>query len=231
MNCMNKKAVIIFGISKVAEIVWSSMTEDRACKWEPVAFTVDRAYMETDEKFGLPVVAFEDLEKSYMPQEYRMIVAVGYHDMNKVRAQKCREAEEKGYELISYVHSKADISGSVTVGKNTIILNAASIGPFSNIGNDVCIFNNATISHHVTVEDHVWITSGSVVGGNSSVGDHCFLGINSTVAHNVQIGSNNFIGTNAVITKNTKKDSVYIVPDTPRYRLSTDQFIRLFRFD
>lgn len=228
---MSKENIIIFGTSKVAEIVYSCIEDDKECKWNPVAFCVDKDYLSENEKLGLPVVDFEQIEKEYSPQEYKMIVAIGYHKMNKVRAQKCAEAEAKGYELVSFVHSGADVPTNVTIGKNTIILNNVSIGPFSRIGNNVCIYNNATVSHHAVVEDNVWMTSGSVIGGNSSVGKNCFLGISSTIAHNIHIGDNNFIGTNAVITKSTEDDSVYIVPDTPKYRLTTDQFMRLFKFD
>ena len=37
-----------------------------------------------------------------------MFVAVSYSAVNKVRADKYAEAKQKGYELISYVNSKAD---------------------------------------------------------------------------------------------------------------------------
>lgn len=228
---MNKEDIIIFGTSKVAEIVYSCILDDKESKWNPVAFCVDTEYLTENEKFGLPVADFEEIEKKYSPQKYKMIVAIGYHKMNKVREQKCMEAENKGYELVSFVHSRADVPNNVVIGKNTIILNNVSIGPFSKIGNNVCIYNNATVSHHVVVEDNVWMTSGSVIGGNSRVGHNCFLGISSTIAHNIHIGANNFIGTNAVITKNTEDDSVYIVPDTPKYRLTTEQFMRMFKFD
>lgn len=228
---MNKEDILIFGTSKVAEIVYSSIIDDKECKLNPVAFCVDSEYWNEKEKFGLPVVSFSDVEKKYESSKFKMFIAIGYHKMNQVRAMKCAQAEEKGYQLVSFIHSKADVPDNVKIGKNTVILNNVSVGPFSTIGNNVCIYNNATVSHHVTVGDNVWMTSGSVIGGNSEVGNNCFLGINSTIAHNIHIGDNNFIGTKAVITKNTDNDSVYIVPDTPKYRLNTEQFMRMFKFD
>ena len=228
---MNKEKIIIFGTSKVAEIIYRCILDDTNSRWDPVVFTVDNNYRTESEKFGLPVVDFENIEKEYDTEKYKMIVGIGYHKMNRIREQKCAEAEKKGYQLVSFVHSGADISSNVEIGKNTVVLNNVSIGPFSKIGNNAFIYNGATISHHVTVEDNIWITSGTVIGGNSSVGSNCFLGINSTIAHNICIGSNNFIGANTVITKNTDKDSVYIVPDTPKYRLTTEQFMRMFQFD
>lgn len=228
---MDKKKLIIFGTSKVADILYSCIKDDLKSVFELTAFTVDEKYYQDKERYGLPVVRFEEVEKKYNPKEYVMIIAMGYHKMNSVRADKCREAEEKGYTLASFVHSKADVPSTVRIGKNVIILNGVSVGPFTSIGNNVCIYSGAVVSHHANVESNSWITSGTVIGGNSSVGENCFLGINSTIGHNVKIGNNNFIGANATITKNTEDDAVYILPDTPKYRLNTLQFMKIFKFE
>lgn len=228
---MIKEDIVIFGTSKVAEIVYSCIMDDPKSKWNPVAFTVDSNYRTYDEKFGLPVVDFETVEEKYSSQRYKMIVAMGYHGMNNVRAQKCKDAKEKGYQLASFIHSGADVPSNATIGENTIILNNVSVGPFAKVGDNVCIYSGATVSHHTEIGNHVWITSGTVIGGNSCVGDNCFLGINSTIGHNICVGSNNFIGAGAIITKSTENDAVYILADTPKYRLDAERFIKLFEFD
>lgn len=228
---MHKEDIVIFGTSKVAEIVYSCILDDPESRWNPVGFTVDGTYLTEGEKFGLPVVDFETVEENFSPQKYKMIVAMGYHGMNEVRARKCGEAKAKGYQLASFVHSGADVPGNAVVGENTIILNHVSVGPFAKVGDNVCIYSGATVSHHTEIGSHVWITSGTVIGGNSRIGDNCFLGINSTIGHNISIGSKNFIGAGAVVTKSTENDAVYIVADTPKYRLNTDRFIKMFRFD
>ncbi len=221
--------IVIFGISKVAEIVHTYITHDESFK--VAGFCVDRQYLAEETKFGLPVIAFEDIEKDFPPDKYKMLVAIGYHDMNKTREQKCKEAKDKGYELVSYVNKDADVAPNAKIGKNCIILNNVSVEPFVEIGNNVCLYCNATVAHHSKIDDNVWITSGTVVGGNSTVGKNCFLGINSTIGHNINIGAENFIGAGAVITKNTEDKSVYVNPDTPKYRLNVDQFMKLFKFD
>lgn len=228
---MNKKKVVIFGTSKIADIAYSSIRDDPGSDIEVIAFCVDAEYYQESTKEGLPVVKFEEVENIYPPDETAFFVAIGYHKMNTVREERCLAASEKGYELISFIDSRANVPSTVKIGKNVLILNGVDIGPFSEIGDNVCIYAGAVISHHVTIGSSVWITSGTVVGGNSVVGEHCFLGINSTVGHNINIGNNNFLGANAVVTKNTGDDSVYIVPDTPKYRLNTAQFMKLFKFD
>lgn len=226
-----KKDIVIFGTSKIAEVVFDSLQNDKAAVLNPVAFCIDAEYYQEKEKLGLPVVKFEEVEKYYSPRDYDLLVAIGYHDMNGIRAQKCEEAVRKGYQLATYVHSNVVMPSTAVIGANTIILSDVSIGSFTRIGDNVFIFPNAVVAHHVTVKDHVWITSGTVIGGNATIGERCFLGINSTIAHNTEVGRHNFIGANAVVTKNTKEDSVYIVPDTPKYRLDTTRFIKMFQFD
>ena len=220
--------VVIFGTSRVSEVIYSYIKEDKT--FNIAGFSVDREYFRDDKKFSLPVVPFDEIEKYFPPDRYKILVAIGYHQMNKIREQKCREAEAKGYELVSYVNKNADVASTSVIGKNCIILDNVSVEPFAQIGDNVCIYCNATVAHHSRIADNVWITSGTVIGGNSTVGKNTFLGINSTIGHNVKIGDENFIGASAVVTKNTEDKSVYINPDTPKYRLNTDQFMKLFKF-
>lgn len=221
--------IVIFGISKVSEVVFTCIKDDNS--FNVVGFCVDKEYLQEDTKFGLPVVAFEEIENIFPPNKVKMLVAIGYHKMNKVREQKCIDAEAKGYELVSYINKNADIASNAEVGKNCIILDNVSVESFVKIGNNVCLYCNSTIAHHSTIEDNVWVTSGTVVGGNSTVKKNTFLGINSTIGHNITIGEENFIGAGALVTKSSDDKSAFIMPDTPKYRLNTDQFMRLFKFD
>ncbi len=227
---MLKQKTIIFGIGVTADIVYDSITNDAETDIEVSAFCVDEEYYCMANKFGLPVVKFQEVEHSYSPEEYRMIVATGYQKLNAQRIKKCREVEEKGYFLSSFVHSRADISRTIrnSVGKNTIIVNNVSIGPGAVIGDNVGIFSGAVISHHTVIENNVWIAPGAVICGKSVVGENTFLGANCMLGDNITVGKNNFIGAGAVVTKNTENDAVYIIPNTPKYILESHQFVRMF---
>lgn len=221
--------IIIFGTSKVSDVVYTCIKDENA--FNIVGFCVDKEYIQESERFGLPVVSFEEVENTFPPDKFKMLVAIGYHKMNKVREQKCNEAKVKGYDLVSYINKKADVASNVEIGQNCIILNNVSVEPFVKIGDNVCLYCNSTIAHHSTIEDNAWVTSGTVVGGNTTVGRNAFLGINSTIGHNITIGAENFVGAGAIVTKNTDNKSVFVCPDTPKYRLNTDQFMKLFKFD
>lgn len=220
--------VVIFGTSKVAQSVYSFALEEGV--FNVAGFCIDSLYYQESQMFGLPVVKFEEIEMHFPPDQYRMLVAVGYHRMNHLRERRCAEAEAKGYQLCSYISPRATIATNVKLGKNCIVMAHASIEPFAQIGNNVCIFDNSTLAHHDIVEDNVWVGSGVIVAGGTRIGHHSFLGVGATIGHNIEIGAENFIGAHALVTKNTEVKSVYICPDTPKYRLNTDDFLRLTKF-
>ncbi len=128
---MSKK-VVLFGIGDFAQVADVYLTEDSP--HDVVAFTVDREYMEDTELAGRPVVAFEDLEELYPPGDFAMLVAIGFSGVNRARAEVCRKCKEKGYELISYVCSRATTWSDLTVGENTFVFEDNVIQPFVKIG-------------------------------------------------------------------------------------------------
>jgi sugar O-acyltransferase (sialic acid O-acetyltransferase NeuD family) len=213
--------LIIFGAGKIAKILYHYLKNT----FDIWGFTVDRSYIETDRIFELPVVPFEEISEIYPPSECKMVVAIGYHGMNKVREQKYQEAKNKGYEFISYVDDHVKKFDDVAIGENCIVLDNTTIQPFAEIGNNTIIWSNVTIAHGVKIGDNCWIASGAVVAGDASVQSNCFIGINASVGHNVTIGRANYIGANAQVCRNTDPDGVYIAEQATKFRLKSDQFI------
>jgi hypothetical protein len=58
-----------------------------------------------------------------------------------VRAEKCDDASNRGYELISYVSAKATTFSGFACGSNCFILEDNTIQPFVTIGNDVVMWS------------------------------------------------------------------------------------------
>jgi len=217
--------VIIFGAGKIADEAYFYLTNDSP--HEIVAFTVDSAYLTARENHGLPVIPFEEIQEQYPPVDHKMFVAVGYQDLNRFRARKYAEAKAKNYELISYISSRAANLGNVEVGDNCFVLEFATIQPCSRIGNDVFIWSGNHIGHHATIGDHCYIAGNAVISGNTRIGPYCFVGVSATIGHEVTIGAASFIGAGCLITKNAEEKSVYISPDTPKFRLDSSAFLRL----
>lgn len=199
--------VVIFGTTDNGELAHYYFTEDS--EHEVVAFTTDLEYKKADEFRGLPLVAFEELEKEYPPSEYKLFIAIGYSGVNEVRANKYQEAKKRGYEFVNYISSKANVFGNVKLGDNLFILEDNTVQPFVELGNNIVLWSGNHIGHHSVIKDHCFITSHVVVSGRCVIEERCFLGVNSTIRDHLTIASENVIGAGALILKDTKEKEVY----------------------
>lgn len=200
--------IIIFGSGDIAQIAKYYLDIDSP--HQVVAFTLDEAYIKEPVFEGLPVVAFETIEKHYPPHEYEMFVALSYTQMNRLREQKFNQAKAKGYKLISYISSKATYLSQYPCGENCFIFEDNTIQPYVRIEDNVTLWSGNHIGHHSIIRSHNFVSSHVVISGHCEIESYCFLGVNSTLAHWVKLASGTLLGAGAIISKNTEPDSVYV---------------------
>jgi sugar O-acyltransferase (sialic acid O-acetyltransferase NeuD family) len=217
--------IVIFGEGKIADEAYFYLKNDS--EHEVVAFAADHDFISKEEMFGLPVLPFEEITKNFSPLDFNMFVALGYQNLNKLRAVKYEEAKGKGYKLISYVSSKTANFGEIEIGENCFILENSSLQPCSKIGNNVTIWSNNIIGHHSTIEDHCYIAGHVCIAGHTTIGQYSFIGVNATIGHELIIGEKCLIGAGARVTKNADPKSVFIEPDTQKIRLDSDAFVKM----
>jgi sugar O-acyltransferase (sialic acid O-acetyltransferase NeuD family) len=222
------KQIVLFGTGKIAEVLLYCFRHHSDC--EVVACTANRSFLSGGAWQGLPVIAFEEVEQRYPPEQYAMFVAVGYQELNKLRARKYAEAKAKGYTLVSYVHPESGLPKDCEYGDNCFIMNNVMIHPRVRLGNDVFIWSGAMIGHHSAIGDHCWLTSCANISGVVTVGRSCFFAVNATVGHNLVIGDECFIGANALVTKCTENRQVFLAESTKPFRLDSHQFLRMSAF-
>lgn len=201
------KKVIIFGTGEFAQIAYVYLSQDSP--YEIAGFTVNQEYLNQPEMMGKPVFAFETLTETHPPSDYAMFVAVGFKGVNKARAEVYHRCKEKGYEMISYINSKAMQWGEIEVGDNSFIFEGNVIQPFVKIGSNTILWSGNHIGHHSTIGSHIFIASHAVISGNCTIGDYCFVGVNATIADGVTVAEANVIGAGALITRNTEPEQVY----------------------
>lgn len=205
---MDKAKVIVFGNGQGASANYAYLSQDSPC--EVAAFTVDREYIKEASLYGLPVVPFEDIETLYPPAEYKMSILISYRKLNRVRAEKYRQAKEKGYQLINYISSKASAFPGLNIGDNCFIWENASIGPFTSIGNNVFIGSGSVIGHHSIIKDHCFVSPHAVLLGSTTIEPYCLIGANSTIRDGgIVIARECVIGSGALISRNTREKGVY----------------------
>lgn len=222
------KPIVLFGTGKIAEVLlyYFRNHSERLV----VACTVDRDYLPGTEWQGLPAVDFDEVAQHYPPAEYEMFVALGYQEMNALRAGACARARDLGYTLASYVHPQSGLPRDCVHGDNCFIMNQVLIHPRVRLGNNVFVWSGAMVGHHSSIGDNCWLTSCANISGVVTVGSNCFLAVNATVAHGIEIGDECFIGANALVTKTTKPGEAYLVENTKPFRLSSRQFLRMSKF-
>ena len=213
--------VVLFGTGDFAQVACEYLRQDSP--HDVVAFTVHERYVEETELLGLAVVPFERLEELHPPSGCAMFVAVGFSGVNKTRRAMYEECRSKGYELISYVSSKAIHLGEVALGDNSFVFEANVIQPFVRIGSNVIIWSGNHIGHHSRIEDHCFIASHAVISGNVTIGEETFIGVNATFRDGVTVAPRCLIGAGALIMKDTEEGGVYSVRGTePRPMKSWD---------
>jgi sugar O-acyltransferase (sialic acid O-acetyltransferase NeuD family) len=217
--------IVVFGAGKIADEAYFYFKNDSP--HQVVAFTVDEAHLAAREKWGLPVVPFEGLESRYPPDDYAMFVAVGYQGLNAFRARKYAECKGKGYQLVSFVSSRASNFGGVEIGDNCFVLENVVIQPCSRVGSNVFLWSGNHVGHHASVGSHCYVSGQVILSGSAVIEPYCFIGVNATIGHEITVGEGSFIGAGALVTKNVFPRSVYIREDTPRYRLDAPSFWRL----
>ena len=214
--------IIIYGNGKIAGILYQFIRRS----YQVVAFTVDERVI-SDKKlfFGLPLVAFDKVEKDFPVKEYKMIIAVGYINMNNLRVQKYNEAKQKGYDFVNYIHPSVMIHDDFIIGDNNVIFDHVSIQPGASMGHSNYFWSNSVLAHGSSVEDGNWIASGVVISGDTKVGSRTFLGVNASIGHNIIVGDECFIGANSLVTKQTDAMSVWINRDAEQFRLDSKRFM------
>jgi sugar O-acyltransferase (sialic acid O-acetyltransferase NeuD family) len=221
---MNEKKLIIFGTGQIAQLAYYYFSSDS--EYSIQGFSVDKEYIESDDFFGLPVIAFEEIQASFPPEDYEMFIALSYSEVNSIRKKKYFAAKEKGYKLASYISSRATILNNMSIGDNCFILENNTIQPFVSIGNNVTLWSGNHIGHHSAICDHVFIASHVVVSGGVHIGSQSFLGVNATLINNISIGDGCVIGAGALVNSNVESHLV-IKSNASNSIFSTDELKKI----
>jgi hypothetical protein len=205
-------ALVIFGCGQIAQTA-----AHYAQAWgvgEVVAFAVDPGYRLTDSCLGRPVVTTDELRGAFPPDRHQAFVAVGYQELNALRARTVARLRGWGYALPSIVNPSS--RALVTTGANCLVIpGESSLEPYVTLGDDVFVWNAVSLSHFVTIGDDCWLSNGTVLGGNAAVGRGSFLGLGVTVNNHVNIGAGCLVGSGALVTRDLADGQALLPHATP----------------
>jgi len=220
--------IILAGNAITAQILHSYLTSDH--RYEVVGATVDDEFASKGGVEGLRTVPISNVGSAFPVGECRVVMAIGYSNLNKVRESMFDRLRKMSYGIETYVHPEARVHSRVPLGEGCVVLPGAVIEPFVTLGQDALVWCNATLAHHSHVAEHCWIASGAVISGQATVLRNTFIGVNATVVNGVTVGEYNIIGAAALVSKSTKPNSVHLARSAEPLRYSSDDYVKHFGF-
>lgn len=220
-----KKNLVIFGAGDIAQLAYHYFTADS--DYNVVAFTVDSQYVKAQEFCDLPLIAFEDIVEKFPPTDYSLFIALSYTKLNSIRKNKYVVAKQFGYDLASYISSRATILNQGMIGDNCFILEDNTVQPYARIGNNVTLWSGNHIGHHSVLGDHTFVASHVVVSGGVRIGEQCFIGVNATLRDHIKIGDRCVVGAGAILLGDAEPEGVYIAATTERSRVPSTRLRRI----
>lgn len=216
-----KKRLVIFGAGDIAQLAHFYFSTDS--EYEVVAFTVDRAYLSAQNFCGLPLVAFEDVDRAFPPDKHLFFIALSYSALNALRKNKYLAAKALGFRMASYVSSHATVLNGGAIGENCFVLEDNTIQPFASIGNNVTLWSGNHIGHHATVGDHCFIASHVVISGRVEIGEQCFIGVNATLRDHIKVGERCVVGAGVLLLADADQGGVYMGATVERSRIPSSR--------
>ncbi|AIW20300.1 acetyltransferase [Vibrio coralliilyticus] len=222
---MSKK-IVLAGNGITAEILHAYLNKDE--RYQVVGVVADDDFVKADKFIDVPCVPLSQIKHNFDSEEVMVIIAMGYHDLNRSRQKVFNKIKSLGYNVETYLHQDAKIHTSKLIGEGSIVLPGAVLEPYCSIGSNSMIWCNTTVAHHASVGDNCWLASGCVVSGSAKVRDNAFIGVNSTIVNEVEVSELNIVGANALISKCTKPNTVHLSRSGEQFRYSAEDYIKFF---
>ncbi len=215
------KDLIIFGNSDFSRLLkWHIDHDDNR---KVIAFCANKEFVTSNSYEGLPLIAFEEIEKTYSPNNYDILLGIGYSKMNEIRKEIYYKFKQKGYKIASYIHSTALVETD-NIGEGNIILERTLIEPFVSIGNGNLLWNSISIGHDNVIGNFNTISGLAGSCGYVTIKDNCFIGKGSIIKDHITVNEYSLIGAGAYVAKDVEPYSVIAAPKSSllKNKISTD---------
>ena len=204
--------IIIIGVGETADIAFEYFSHDS--DYSIKAFSINKQFKNSNSHLGKPLVALEKLITLYPPDKYKAFVAMGSGHLNRDRQKVYEHVKMLGYELVSYISSRAFVCRTAKIGENCFIFENNVIQHKVEIGDNVVIWSGNHIGHQTKIKNNVFLSSHCVVSGYCDIGENSFLGVNCTFADHISIGRDCFIGMGVIVGKSLPENSLVVEGST-----------------
>ena len=210
---MSVKRVLIFGMTDLAELLIFHL--GRSLDYSISAITAEKKYISIDKMGGglfrkYPIISFENIEEEYPPRQYSFFVCIGYNKMNEGRRRVFKLIQDKGYDILTYIHPTALVQ-TERIGQGNLFFENVTIGPYCTIGSGNIFYPCSHVAHHTDVGNYNFMAISCSIAGHVKIGNQCFMGNNSSTKNGISIADKTLIGAGAYLEKDSEVGDV-IVP-------------------
>jgi len=214
------KKIFIFGLGTISDVVFHYFTDNSDYRVD--GFVEYDKLINSNKKFGLPVVKLSKLNQIFPPDQYEGFVAIGYKNFNTERENAFKLLKEKKYKLCNFISRKSAIAKNVIIGENCLILENQTIQPYVQIKNNVYLWSGNHIGHHSIINENTFVSSHVVISGNCKIGKNCFFGVNASIADGIEIKNRCTVFMSANVNKNLSESTI-VVNKNSEIILSSDK--------
>jgi len=201
--------VVIFGTDSLAIDAYHDLTHDSLS--HVVAFVTDDPTHQTEQLFGVPVIREAQLLADFPPDTNLMLIAVGFKDLNRYRADLFDRMLRLRYRMIDRISPLAHTWSTrrTGIGENCQFGPRSVVHPTATIGKNVIIGPGAMVAHFCKIGDHCYIDAAAMINGSVTIGDYSYIGANANLRNRLHIGRESVIGAGALIMEDTNPREVY----------------------
>ena len=155
----------------------------------------------------------DGLESTWIgdPEEYqptdgdRFIMAIGYMD---VRRHVYETLRQKGGQFPPFVHPKALVASTATIGAGAVIYPFATVSNGSVLKEDVHLNYYASVGHDCQLGNHCLLAPYSTLNGFVELADEVYLATHATVAPGKKIGYRSKLSSNTAAMQDVPENQI-----------------------
>lgn len=185
--------LIVFGAGGHAKVVIDAA--ERSGRFEVAGILDDNPASWGTDIFGYRVIGNIS---SIRHHGCEAIVAIG---SNYARERIGREFANRGIELATIVHPRAQLSRGVRIGSGTVLMAGSIVNADTCLGSAVIINTGATVDHDCRIGNAVHIAPGVTICGGVMIGGRVLVGAGATICPGVVVGDDAIIGAGACATR------------------------------
>lgn len=149
---------------------------------------------------GFPLLGSDDYLYGKAGKDFSLALGVGCTKATSKR-KEIFERFAGSFDFPPIIHSSAEISKWVELGKGVQVMSGVIIHPTVTLAENVLINTGAIIEHDCAIGAHTHVSVRVVLGGNVTIGSCSHLGIGATILQGITIGNYVTIGAGAVVTE------------------------------